>query len=335
MKVLVTGGLGYIGSHTVVALTESGYEVIIADNLYNSSIDVLGFLKKITGAKYKFYQIDVSNARELEKIFKENKIDAVIHFAGYKAVGESVKLPLMYYKNNLLSTIELAKACVEHKVGNFIFSSSATVYGDNEVPYREDMKLMPSTNPYGETKTICERILTDTAKANDWFNVVLLRYFNPIGAHKSGLIGEKPNGIPNNLIPYVTQVACKKLDYLRVFGNDYPTPDGTGVRDYIHVDDLARGHVLALNKIKHGINIYNLGTGIGYSVLDIVKAFEKVNGIDIPYKVVARRDGDLPEYYANAAKALKELGFKTEKTLEDMLKDSWHFEKTTMENKKG
>jgi UDP-glucose 4-epimerase len=327
MSVLVTGGTGYIGSHTVVVLLEAGYDVVIADNLYNSKLDVLDKIETITGIRPRFYQCDVSSKEELNVIFNENKIDSILHFAGYKAVGESVGVPLKYYRNNLLGTIALAECALAHNVSKFIFSSSATVYGDGSVPYHESNPLMPSTNPYGETKVMSERILSDTAKVNPSLNVTLLRYFNPIGAHKSGLIGEIPVGTPNNLMPYITQVAKGKLERLRVFGNDYNTVDGTGVRDYVHVVDLAYGHMAALEKMRNGINIYNLGTGKGTSVLELIHTFQSVNNITIPYDIVDRRPGDVASSYADVSKAWEELGWKTQKNLQDMCHDSWFFEK--------
>ena len=328
MKVLVTGGLGFIGSHTVVELLDSGNDVVIIDNLSNSSIDVIDSIKEITNKDFIFYEGDVCDLDLLEKIFSENRIDAVMHFAGYKAVGESVKKPIMYYENNLLSTLHLCKKMIEHECFKFIFSSSATVYGDPEVlPITEDCKVGGTTNPYGTTKLMQEKILSDINIANPKFTVIILRYFNPIGAHKSGLIGEKPNGIPNNLMPYIVRVANKELEILSVFGNDYDTPDGTGVRDYIHVVDLAKGHIAALNKAMkdEGIFYYNLGTGNGYSVLDIVNTFMNVNNVDVPYKIVERREGDIACCYADPSKALKELGWKAELGLEEMCKDSYNY----------
>ena len=328
MKVLVTGGLGFIGSHTVVELLDSGNEVVIIDNLFNSSVEVVDSIKEITGKDFSFYEGDVCDLDLLEKIFSEEKPDAVMHFAGYKAVGESVKKPIMYYENNLLSTLHLCKKMIEHECFKFIFSSSATVYGDPEVlPITEDCKVGGTTNPYGTTKLMQEKILSDINISNPKFTVMVLRYFNPIGAHKSGLIGEKPNGIPNNLMPYIVRVANKELEILSVFGNDYDTPDGTGVRDYIHVVDLAKGHIAALNKAmkEEGVFYYNLGTGNGYSVLDIVNAFMKVNKVDVPYKIVERREGDIAACYADPSKALKELGWKAELSLEDMCRDSYNF----------
>ncbi len=334
MKILVTGGLGFIGSHTVVELLENNYEVIIVDNLYNSKIDVLDKIKKITGKETKFYQDDVCNKMALEKIFKENKIDSVIHFAGYKAVGESCSKPLMYYHNNLMSTINLLEVMKENNVKNFIFSSSATIYGNpGTSKYVEEMGRGKTTNPYGTTKSMIEQILEDLYNSDNEWSISILRYFNPIGAHSSGLIGESPNGIPNNLMPYILKVASKQLEVLNVFGNDYPTPDGTGVRDYIHVVDLAKGHVSALNKIVKsgaGVYVYNLGSGKGVSVLELVNTFERVNGVKVNYRIADRRPGDLAEYYADPSKALKELGWKTEKTVEDMCRDSWNFMKNNI-----
>ena len=328
MKVLVTGGLGYIGSHTVVELLDSGNDVVIIDNLSNSSIEVLDSIKEITNKDIVFYEGDVCDLDLLEKIFSDNNIDAVMHFAGYKAVGESVKKPIMYYENNILSTLHLCQKMIEHECFKFIFSSSATVYGDPEVlPITEECKVGGTTNPYGTTKLMIEKILSDINIANPKFTVMVLRYFNPIGAHKSGLIGEKPNGIPNNLMPYIVRVANKELEILSVFGNDYDTPDGTGVRDYIHVVDLAKGHIAALNKAEkeEGVFYYNLGTGNGYSVLDIVNTFIKVNKVDVPYKIVDRRPGDIASCYADSSKAFKELGWKAELGLEDMCRDSYNY----------
>ena len=326
MNILVTGGLGFIGSHTVIELIKNKHEVIIADNLINSKIEVLDKLFMISGIKPTYYQIDVTDQVKLEEIFINNKIDGVIHFAGLKAVGESVSKPLEYYYNNLVSTMVLSKMCVKYGVGKFVFSSSATVYGEQPSPLKEDMALNKTTNPYGETKAMSERILTDTSTANDGFAVSLLRYFNPVGAHESGQIGEDPNGIPNNLMPFVTKVAKGQLKKLNVFGNDYDTIDGTGVRDYIHVVDLAKGHVKAIENLDSGVNIYNLGTGRGTSVLELVNAFMKVNDIDVPYEIVKRRPGDIATCFADASKAEKELGWKAELTIEDMVRDAWKFE---------
>ena len=326
MKILVAGGAGFIGSHTCVALLEAGHSVVAADNFVNSKPDAIEKIKLITGRDVAFYEADVTDKSASERIFAENDIDGVIHFAGLKAVGESVEKPLLYYYNNLVSTIVLAELCLEHGVGKFVFSSSATVYGDNDIPFAETMSLKPTTNPYGETKAASERILTDAAKANPGFCVSLLRYFNPVGAHESGLIGEDPNGIPNNLMPYISQVAGGRLKKLRIFGNDYNTSDGTGVRDYIHVMDLAEGHVAAVSKMRSGVSVYNLGTGRGTSVLELVNAFIKANKIDVPYEIAPRRAGDLPEYYADASKAERELGWKAKRSVEDMCRDSWRFE---------
>lgn len=327
MNILVAGGAGYIGSHTCIVLLEAGYEVIIADNLSNSSDEVIDKIQKISGKQIKFYKADVTDENATEKIFIENNIEGIIHFAGFKAVGESVEKPLEYYYNNLLSTIVLCKLCEKYNVNKFVFSSSATVYGNNTVPFVETMNLLPTTNPYGETKVMNERILTDIAKANTEFSVTLLRYFNPIGAHESGLIGEVPSGIPNNLMPYITQVAKGKLDKLKVFGNDYDTVDGTGVRDYIHVLDLAKGHLAAIENIKKGVSIYNLGTGHGISVFQLVNTFEDVNQVNIPYEITDRRKGDIAECYADASKAKKELNWEAKKDIKDMVRDAWRFEK--------
>ena len=328
MTILVTGGAGYIGSHTCVQLLEQGYDVIVVDNLCNASEKSLDRVQEITGKKLKFYQDSINNKDGLQKIFKENKIDAVIHFAGLKAVGESVQIPLSYYFNNVAGTVTLCEVMAENNVKKIVFSSSATVYGSpKKVPITEDMELHV-TNPYGRTKLMIEDILRDLYVSDDSWSITLLRYFNPVGAHESGKIGESPNGIPNNLMPFITQVACGKLKELSVFGNDYPTPDGTGVRDYIHVVDLAKGHLDALAEIadKTGVFTYNLGTGTGYSVLDLVKAFEKVNGLKIPYKIVDRRPGDIAECYADPAKAKKEIGFTATKNIEDMCRDSWRWQ---------
>lgn len=326
MKILVTGGLGYIGSHTVVELLNNGHDVVVIDNLYNSQIETKVKIEEITNKSFTFYNIDATNYELLNELCLKHKFDGIIHFAGYKAVGESVEKPLMYYNNNLLSTINLAKVATIYNIPKFIFSSSATVYGAGESPLNEEMDLLERTNPYGETKAMSERILKDTANANSNFNVVLLRYFNPVGAHKSGLIGEVPNGVPNNLMPYVTQTAKGLREKVYVFGNDYDTIDGTGVRDYIHVVDLARGHLLALEKDLKGVNIYNLGTGHGTSVLELINTFIKVNKVNVPYVIAPRRDGDLATCYANTKKAFDELGFKTMYTLADMVKDAWNFE---------
>ena len=334
MSILVTGGAGFIGSHTVVELLNKGYDVIIVDNLVNSKESTISAIEKITGKKPKFYNVDLLDKEKVNKIFDENKdIEAVIHFAALKAVGESVEKPILYYENNLQSTLVLVDAMQKHNVKKIVFSSSATVYGDPaKVPITEDMPTGAATNPYGETKVMIERILADIYKSDNSWSVMLLRYFNPIGAHESGLIGESPNGIPNNLMPYINQVALGKLDHLRVFGNDYNTPDGTGVRDYIHVVDLAKGHIKAIERCEKitGVEAYNLGTGIGYSVLDIVKNFEKATGIKIKYEIAPRRAGDIAECYADPSKAEKVLGWKAEKNLEQMCKDSWNFTKSML-----
>ena len=331
--ILVTGGLGYIGSHTVVELLKQGERLVIMDNLSNSKENMINKIKEITGVGFVFYKTDLLDKEGMRKIFKEYKIDSVIHFAGLKAVGESVKKPLEYYKNNVVGTINLLEVMKEFNVNKMVFSSSATVYGAPKVvPITEDMPLS-TTNPYGTTKLMIEQILKDTAYANPEFKVAILRYFNPIGAHESGIIGEDPNGIPNNLMPYITKVASGKLECLSVFGNDYKTHDGTGVRDYIHVVDLAKGHLKALKRLAKddtGVFIYNLGTGKGYSVLDIVNAFEKENHIKINYKIVERRPGDIAECFANPDKAYKELDWKADKTLQDMVRDSWNYEKNNM-----
>lgn len=329
MKVLVTGGTGYIGSHTCVELLNNGHDVIIVDNLSNSKPEVINRIKELTGKDFKFYKADILNKKEIDKIFKENNIEAVIHFAGLKAVGESVKIPLRYYYNNVTGTLVLCEVMQKHNVKKMVFSSSATVYGKPKtVPITEDFPLS-ATNPYGRTKLMIEQILRDVyVSDNDW-SIALLRYFNPIGAHESGRIGEDPNGIPNNLMPYITQVAIGKKERLNVFGDDYDTHDGTGVRDYIHVVDLAKGHLKALEKVMStkGVEAYNLGTGVGYSVLDVVRKFEKVTGKKIPYVITSRRPGDIDKCYADPTKACKELGWKAEKTLEDMCKDAWNWQK--------
>lgn len=329
MNVLLAGGAGYIGSHTCVELINAGHDVVIADNFSNSCPEAVARVEEITGRKIPLYEADVCDKTAVEKIFSENKIDAVIHFAGLKAVGESCEKPVEYYRNNIDSTLTLLETMKKYGVNNFIFSSSATVYGTPKtVPLVETMPTGTPTNPYGWTKLMMEQILTDTANANPDMSIVILRYFNPIGAHESGRIGEDPNGIPNNLMPYITQVAAGRLKCLGVFGNDYPTHDGTGVRDYIHVVDLAKGHVKAIDySAKHkGTEIFNLGTGTGYSVLDIVKAFSKVNYIEIPYVIKPRRAGDIAECYADASKAAKILGWTAEKNLEDMCRDSWNWQ---------
>lgn len=329
MAILVTGGAGYIGSHTVVELQNAGYEVVVLDNLSNASKKSLERVEKITGKPVKFYKADILDKAALEDIFTKENIDSVIHFAGLKAVGESVQKPWEYYNNNITGTLTLLQVMREHNVKNIIFSSSATVYGTPaQIPVTEETPKGECTNPYGWTKSMLEQILQDIQKADSEWNVILLRYFNPIGAHKSGLIGENPSGIPNNLMPYITQVAVGKREELGVFGNDYPTPDGTCIRDYVHVVDLAIGHVKALKKIedKAGLCIYNLGTGKGSSVLDIVNSFKEATGVNIPYSIKERRAGDIPENYANAEKAYRELGWKAQYGIKEMCEDSWRWQ---------
>lgn len=329
MNVLVTGGAGYIGSHTCLELLESGYGVVVIDNLCNSNPKSLDRVQALTGKTLKFYEGDVRDEALLRKIFAENEIGCVIHFAGLKAVGESVAMPWEYYDNNLNSTLVLTKVMKEVGMKNIIFSSSATVYtADNEMPLKETSRTGNCTNPYGWTKYMTEQILSGISHADPAWSVVLLRYFNPIGAHESGMIGEDPRGIPNNLMPYITQVAIGRRDHLSVFGNDYDTPDGTGVRDYIHVVDLARGHVAAVKYITahKGCEVFNLGTGVGYSVLDMVNTFQTVNGVSVPYEIVARRPGDIAICYADPAKSEKVLGWKAEHTLADMCRDSWNWQ---------
>ena len=327
MKVLVTGGAGYIATHTDVCLLNAGYDVVAVDNFSNSSYESIENVEKITGKKVIFYEGDVCDKAVLEKIFSEHKIDAVIHFAGLKAVGESCAKPLLYYRNNLDSTLTLLETMVKYDVKRFVFSSSATVYGTPErLPLDEECSLS-TTNPYGATKLMIENILRDVYAADHSFHILLLRYFNPVGAHESGLIGEDPKGIPNNLMPYVAKVAHGELPYLNVFGNDYPTPDGTGVRDYIHVMDLAEGHLAALEHIdSYGVEAINLGTGVGYSVLDMVKAFEKASGRPVPYKIAPRRPGDIAACYASPEKAARELNWRAKRNLEDMCRHLWNFQ---------
>ncbi|MBM7560136.1 UDP-glucose 4-epimerase GalE [Marinitoga litoralis] len=329
MAILITGGAGYIGSHACVEFLNAGYEIVVLDNFSNSKPEVLKRIKELTGKDFKFYEVDLLDKEKVEEIFNENNIEAVIHFAGLKAVGESVSIPLKYYKNNITGTLNLLEVMQDKKVKKIVFSSSATVYGNPEkVPITEDAPLS-ATNPYGRTKLFIEYILKDLYVSDNEWSIALLRYFNPIGAHESGRIGEDPNGIPNNLMPYITQVAVGKRERLNVFGNDYNTHDGTGVRDYIHVVDLVIGHIKALEKIMNetGVKVYNLGTGVGYSVLDVVKAFEEANGIKIPYEIVDRRPGDVDQVYADPTKALKELGWKAERNIVDMCRDSWNWQK--------
>ncbi|MBQ9853767.1 MAG: UDP-glucose 4-epimerase GalE [Bacilli bacterium] len=329
MRVLVTGGAGYIGSHTVVMLLENGYDVVVVDNFSNSKPVVLDKIKEITGKDFKFYELDVCNKEDLSLVFSENKIDAVIHFAGYKAVGESVSMPLMYYRNNIDSTLSLLEVMNEYGVKKIVFSSSATVYGSPErLPIDEECRLS-TTNPYGATKLYIEGILRDLYTSDNDYSIAVLRYFNPVGAHKSGLIGEDPNGIPNNLVPYIVKVATGELSHLNIFGDDYNTPDGTGVRDYIHISDLAKGHICALEYIMNnkGIDFYNLGTGHGYSVMEMVKTFEEVNHVSIPYEIAPRRDGDIDECYADTKYAYEKLGFKAELGLSEMVESAYNFVK--------
>ncbi len=329
MKILLTGGAGYIGSHTLVELLNQNHEITVIDNLSNSKIESIKRVKTITGKELIFNKIDLCNIIELEKVFSSNQFEAVIHFAGLKAVGESVQKPLLYYYNNITGTINLCQMMIKYDVKNIVFSSSATVYGNpTSVPITEDFPIKPA-NPYGNTKYIIETILKDIQIANPNWNVIILRYFNPVGAHESGLIGEDPNGIPNNLMPYISQVAVGRLPYLKVYGNDYPTKDGTGIRDYIHVVDLAQGHLKALDKLltNPGYCIYNLGTGQGYSVLDVITTFEKWSQRKIPYKIVGRRPGDIAECYADPSKANRELAWKAERNLDDMCRDTWNWQK--------
>lgn len=330
MSILVTGGAGYIGSHTCVELLNAGYEITVVDNLYNSSPKSLDRVKELTGKDFKFYECDIRDTDGMDKIFKENKIDAVIHFAGLKAVGESCEKPLEYYDNNIGGTLKLCEVMRNNNCKNIVFSSSATVYGMNNIsPLKETMKTGGTTNPYGTTKYMIEIILEDLCKADSEWNVTLLRYFNPIGAHKSGKIGENPNGIPNNLMPYITQVAIGKREFLSVYGDDYDTHDGTGVRDYIHVVDLAEGHVKAVDNIlegNKGVQVFNLGTGVGYSVLDIVKAFNKAYGKELPYKIAPRRPGDIATCYSDPAKAKEVLGWTAKRGIEEMCEDSWRWQ---------
>lgn len=335
MSILITGGTGYIGSHTAVELLNNNEEIIVLDNFCNSSPEVVDKIKSITKRDFKFYETDILDEEKLEEIFKNNKIESVIHFAGLKAVGESVQKPLEYYYNNISGTLNLLKVMRKYNCKNIVFSSSATVYGERETPrYIEEMGRGKTTNPYGTTKAMIEKILEDVYVSDNEWKIYILRYFNPVGAHESHLIGDNPNGIPNNLMPYIQKVAVGELKELSVFGDDYNTPDGTGIRDYIHVVDLAKGHIKALeklNKEKNGVYVYNLGSGIGHSVLEMVKTFEKVNNVKVPYKIAPRRAGDLAEIYADPTKAEKELNWKTEKTLEDMCKDSWNYIKNNIQ----
>ena len=329
MAILLPGGAGYIGSHTAVELSNAGKEIVIIDNFSNIKPEILDKIKEITKKDFKFYEIDYQNREKLEKVFEENKIESVINFAGFKAVGESVKKPIEYYTNNISGALVLLDTMRKYGCKKFVFSSSATVYGDPEViPLTEECKTGGTTNPYGTTKLFIEQILKDIYASDNTWDICILRYFNPVGAHESGLIGEEPQGIPNNLMPYIVRVANGQLQELSVFGNDYNTPDGTGVRDYIHVVDLAQGHLKALDKLDKegkGLYIYNLGTGTGYSVLDMVKTFEKATGMKVPYKIAPRRAGDIATCYANPKKAKEELGWEAEKTLEDMCRDSWNY----------
>ena len=329
MAVLVTGGAGFIGSHTAVELLNSGKDIVIVDNFSNSKPKALDAIRKITGKDFKFYEINYLDREKLEKVFEENEIEAVLNFAGYKAVGESVKKPLEYYENNISGCIVLLETMRKYNVKKFVFSSSATVYGQPErIPLTEDCKVGGTTNPYGTSKLFIEQILKDLYNSDNSWDICILRYFNPVGAHESGLIGEEPQGVPNNLMPYVVRVAAGELKELSVFGNDYDTPDGTGVRDYIHVVDLAKGHICALNKLDKegsGLFIYNLGTGTGYSVLDMVKAFEQITGKKVPYKIAPRRAGDIATCYSDPTKAKEELGWTAEKGIKEMCEDSWNF----------
>lgn len=327
MAILVAGGAGYIGSHTCVELLQAGYEVVVADNLSNSNAKALQRVEQITKKKLKFYQIDVLDQPALRQLFRQESIDAVINFAGLKAVGESAEQPLLYYRNNVGGMLSLCTVMQEFGVKRIVFSSSATVYGEpNRVPITEDCPRGRITNPYGQTKVMTEQILLDLYASDPTWQVLLLRYFNPIGAHESGLIGEDPKGIPNNLVPYIAQVAVGRLPYLNIFGNDYATPDGTGVRDYIHVMDLAKGHVKALERMESGVGIYNLGTGRGYSVLEVLHAYEKACGKELPYRICPRRAGDIAVCYCSAEKANRELDWTAERTLEDMCRDSWRWQ---------
>lgn len=330
MNILVAGGAGYIGSHTCVSLLEAGHSVIIIDNFSNSDVDMVKKVREITGIDIETYNMDATDEIGVESVFAKHRIDGVIHFAGLKAVGESVYQPITYYYNNLVSTLVLLRSCQKYGVKRFIFSSSATVYGNNIVPFVETLNLQPTTNPYGESKAISERILSDIAKTDPTMSIAILRYFNPIGAHESGMIGDKSKAIPNNILPYITLVARGRLEKLKVFGDDYPTADGTGVRDYIHVMDLAEGHVAVLEKLVEGVNIYNFGTGQGISVFELLEAFEEATGVKIPYEVIARRPGDIATCYADVTKAEQELGWKASRDIYTMCRDAWRFEKNQM-----
>ncbi len=336
MSILVTGGAGFIGSHTAIELLNAGKDIVVIDDFSNSKPKALDAIKKITGKDFKFYELDYRNREKLEKVFEENNIEAVLNFAGFKAVGESVKKPLEYYDNNISGCLVLLETMKKHGVKKFVFSSSATVYGTPErIPLTEDCKTGGTTNPYGTTKLFIEQILKDLYASDNTWDICILRYFNPVGAHESGLIGEEPQGIPNNLMPYVVRVASGELKELSVFGNDYDTPDGTGVRDYIHVVDLAKGHLAALNKLdkeKEGLYIYNLGTGTGYSVLDMVKSFEEITGHEVPYKIAPRRAGDIATCYSDPKKAKEELGWEATKGIKEMCEDSWNFIQKNEEN---
>ncbi|SFU37866.1 UDP-galactose 4-epimerase [Clostridium sp. DSM 8431] len=334
MAVLITGGLGYIGSHTAVELLNKGRDIVIIDDLYNSKIVVKNRIEEITGREVKFYNIDLLDIEKVEKVFQENYIDSVIHFAAYKAVGESTREPLKYYYNNMTSMFSVLKTMKKYKVNDFIFSSSATVYGMNNIMPVKEYFPLSVTNPYGRTKLMGEEVLRDLYNSDNSWNIGILRYFNPVGAHESGLIGEDPNGIPSNIMPYISKVAVGELKVVSVFGDDYDTPDGTGVRDYIHVVDIAKGHIAVLDKLKKkpGLVTYNLGTGKGYSVLELIRAFSKASGIDIPYKIVGRREGDVAKCYSDPNKANKELGWFAKKVIEEMCKDSWNWQKN---NPKG
>jgi UDP-glucose 4-epimerase len=332
LNILITGGIGFIASHTYIALRTRfpNARLVIVDNLTNSKIQTLNSLTEVTGDSIIFHHLDLCNEQAVENLFNRYHFYGILHFAGYKAVEESVMNPLKYYMNNIQTTLNLVKYCLQHKIERFIFSSSATVYGKGKSPLKESDPTLPPSSPYGQTKAICERILLDVANANPWLGVSLLRYFNPIGAHESGLIGETPANVPNNLMPYITKVAKGDLPVLNIFGGDYPTLDGTAIRDYIHVLDIAEGHVAALEHVRPGVHIYNLGTGKGTSVLQLVKAFEQANGVKVPYRIVDRRPGDLASVYADVQKAESELQWKARRTIEDMCKDAWNFEKNNI-----